>query len=189
MGIVLSLTPLSGGVARSPLGAGWVSVVDLGEVGRARKLGLRWRVRGGAARGFAGDSEVVQNLAYGVWLCDRGQDLHPPIALRAATKVFKAVAIVGGHTHIRVHIETGHLRESLAHDRGLGILASTSQAQYATASARTRRNQALHGGIGQKVEGQLLVLVIPRELPQVAGTWRLEAGGWKMQTEHPRSPA
>jgi len=36
------------GADRSPLGLA-VSVVDLGEVGRARKLGLRRRSRGGAA--------------------------------------------------------------------------------------------------------------------------------------------
>jgi hypothetical protein len=60
-----------------------------------------------------------------------------------------------------MHIETGDLRASLAYDCGLGILAGASQAQYATASARTRRDQALHGGIGQMVEGQLLVLVFP----------------------------
>ena len=56
----------------SPLGAGRVSVVDLGEVGRARKLGLRRRASGGAARGFAGDFEVIQNFAYRFWLRDRG---------------------------------------------------------------------------------------------------------------------
>ena len=56
------------GPGSSPLGAGRVSVVDLGEVGRARKLGLwRW-ARGGAGQGLAGDSEVVQNLAYRFWL-------------------------------------------------------------------------------------------------------------------------
>ena len=58
MGIGLSRAALWGR-GQSPLGAGRVSVVDLGEVGRARKLGLRRRARGGAARGFAGDSEVV----------------------------------------------------------------------------------------------------------------------------------
>jgi hypothetical protein len=58
-----------------------------------------------------------------------------------------------------VHIETGDLGVSLAHDRGLGSLAGTSQAQYATASARTRRDQPLPGGIGQMVESQLLVFV------------------------------
>jgi hypothetical protein len=62
MGIGLSLAPPSG-PGSSPLGAGRVSVVDLGEVGRARKLalrrrrsrvvarrggeGLRWEFRGG----------------------------------------------------------------------------------------------------------------------------------------------
>jgi len=51
---------------------------------------------------------------------------------------------------------------------GLGILAGTSQTQYAAASARTSRDQPLHGGIGQMVEGQLLVLAFPRELSQVA---------------------
>ena len=71
MGIGLSRAALWGR-GQSPLGAGRVSVVDFGEVSRPRKLALRWRSRGGAARGFAGDSEVVQNLAYGVWLRDRG---------------------------------------------------------------------------------------------------------------------
>ena len=52
------------GPGSSPLGAGRASVVDLGKVGRARKLGLRWRARSGAAWGFAGDSEVVQNFEY-----------------------------------------------------------------------------------------------------------------------------
>ena len=60
------------GSRKSPRGSGRVSVVDLGEVGRARRLGLRRWVRGGAAGGFAGDSEVVQNLAYRFWLCDCG---------------------------------------------------------------------------------------------------------------------
>ena len=50
---------------------------------------------------------------------------------QVATKVFEAIAIVGAHAHIRVHIETGDLCASLAYDRGLGILAGTSQAQYA----------------------------------------------------------
>ena len=77
--------------------------------------------------------------------------------------------IAAAHAHIRVHIETGDLRASLAYDCGLGVRTSTSQAQHATASARTRRDQSLHGGIGQMAEGQLLVLVFPRELPQVAG--------------------
>ena len=82
--------------------------------------------------------------------------------------MLEAIAVIGTHAHVRVHIETGHLRASLAYDRGLGILAGTSQAQYAAASARTRREKALHGGIGQMVEGHLLVLVLPPELPQVA---------------------
>ncbi len=75
------------GSGQSPLGAGRVSVVDLGEVGRARKLGPRRRSRGGATRGFAGDSEMDQNLAYRFWLCDRCQDLHAPVALRACQRV------------------------------------------------------------------------------------------------------
>jgi hypothetical protein len=50
-----------------------------------------------------------------------------------------------------MHIETGDFRASLAHDRGLGVLAGTSQAHNPTASARTSRDQALHGGIGQMV--------------------------------------
>jgi len=36
--------------------------------------------------------------------------------------------------------------EHRAYDRGLGVLAGTSQAQHATASAWTSRDQALHGG-------------------------------------------
>jgi hypothetical protein len=75
------------GAAQSPLGAGRVSVVDLDDVGRARKLGLRRRSRGGATRGFAGNSEVVQNPAYRFWLRHRGQDLHAPLALRACGSV------------------------------------------------------------------------------------------------------
>jgi hypothetical protein len=67
--------------------------------------------------------------------------------------MFQAVAIVGAHAHVGVYVETSDLRASLAYDCGLGILAGTSQAQYATASARTSRDQALHGGIGQMVEG------------------------------------
>jgi hypothetical protein len=59
-----------------------------------------------------------------------------------------------------MHIETGDLRASLAYDCGLGILAGTSQAQYAATSARGGCDQALHGGIGQMLEGQLLVLVL-----------------------------
>ena len=86
MGIGLFLASPSG-LDRSPLGAGRISVVDLVEVGRARKLALRRRSRGGAARGFAGYSEVVQNFAYGVWLCDRDKDLHTPLALRARQRV------------------------------------------------------------------------------------------------------
>ena len=49
-----------------------------------------------------------------------------------------------------------------------GILAGTSQAQYATAASWPRRDQALHGGIGQVVEGQLVVLVFPGEPLHVA---------------------
>ena len=86
MGIGLSRAALWGR-GQSPLGAGRVSVVDFGEVSRPRKLALRWRSRGGAARGFAGDSEVVQNFAYGVWLRDRSQDLHAAMALRACQRV------------------------------------------------------------------------------------------------------
>jgi hypothetical protein len=57
-----------------------------------------------------------------------------------------------------MYIKIGDFRTSLAHDRGLGILAGTSQAQYAATSAWTGRHQALQGGIGQMVEGYLLVL-------------------------------
>jgi hypothetical protein len=64
-----------------------------------------------------------------------------------------------------MHVETGNLRASLAYDCGFGILSGAAQAQYAAASARARRNQALHGGIGQMVEGQLVVLVFPCEPP------------------------
>ncbi len=70
--------------------------------------------------------------------------------------MFEAVAIVGTHAYVRVHIETRDLRASLAYDCGLGILAATSQTQHAAASARPRRDQALHGGIGQMVECQLV---------------------------------
>jgi hypothetical protein len=59
--------------------------------------------------------------------------------------MFEAVAIIGAHAHVGMHVETGDLRASLAHDRSLGVLAGTSQAQHATASARTPRDQALHG--------------------------------------------
>ena len=82
--------------------------------------------------------------------------------------MFQANAIVGTHAHVRMHVETGDLRASLAYDRGLGILAGASQPQYAATSARPRRDQSLPRGIGQMVEGQLLVLVFPRELPQAA---------------------
>ena len=67
--------------------------------------------------------------------------------------MLEAIAVIGTHAHVRVHIETGHLRASLAYDRGLGILACTAQAQYAAASTRARRDQSLYGGIGQMVEG------------------------------------
>jgi hypothetical protein len=60
-----------------------------------------------------------------------------------ATQVFEAVAIVGAHAHVGVHVETGDLRASLAHDRSLGILADASQTRYAAASARPRRDQAI----------------------------------------------
>jgi hypothetical protein len=82
--------------------------------------------------------------------------------------VLEAVSIFGTHAHVGVHVETGDIRASLAYDRGLGVLGGTSQTQHAAASARTSRDQPLHGGIGQMVEGQLLVLVFPSELPQVA---------------------
>jgi hypothetical protein len=87
---------------------------------------------------------------------------------KIAAQVLEAVAVIRAYANVRVNIETGDLRASFTYDRGLGILAGTSQTQYATASARTSRDQALHGGIGQMVEGQLLVLVFPREPPQVA---------------------
>src|ERR1039457_5450771 len=61
--------------------------IDLGEVGRARKLGLRRGARGGAGRGFAGNSEVVENLAYRLGFSDGGQNLHAPLALRACQRV------------------------------------------------------------------------------------------------------
>ena len=81
--------------------------------------------------------------------------------------MLEAIAVIGTHAHVGVHVETGDVCASLAHDRDLSVLAGTSQMQYATASARPSRDQPLHGGIGQMVEGQL-VLVFPRELPQVA---------------------
>jgi hypothetical protein len=94
-----------------------------------------------------------------------GQFLQPVVrdgwSGKVSAQVFEAVAVVGTHANVGVHIETGDLRASLARDRGLGVLAGTSQAQYATASARTSRDQTLHGGIGQMVEGHLLVLVFP----------------------------
>jgi hypothetical protein len=62
-----------------------------------------------------------------------------------------------------MHVEPGDLRAALAYDHGLGSLSGTSQAQYAAPSAQPRRDQALHGGIGQMVEGQLLVFVFPRD--------------------------
>jgi hypothetical protein len=65
------------------------------------------------------------------------------------------------HANIRVHIECADLRASLAYDRSLGILAGASQAQHAAASARARRDQPLYRGIGQRVEGLLLVHVFP----------------------------
>ena len=68
-------------------------------------------------------------------------------------------AFTESHLHVGVNIETGDFRASFSYDRGLGILAGASQTQYAAASARTSRDQPLHGGIGQMVEGQLLVLV------------------------------
>jgi diguanylate cyclase (GGDEF)-like protein len=45
-----------------------------------------------------------------------------------------------------VHVETGDVCASLAHDCGLGIFAGASQAQHATASARTGRDQPRYGG-------------------------------------------
>ncbi len=71
--------------------------------------------------------------------------------------MFQTIAVIGIHAHVGVEVETGNLGAPLAYDRGLGILASAAQAQYTTASARTRRDQTLHGGIGQAVEGQLLI--------------------------------
>ncbi len=56
-----------------------------------------------------------------------------------------------------------------ANDRdGLGVFAGTSQAQHATTSVWASRDQSLDRGIGQMVEGQLVVLIFPGELPQVA---------------------
>jgi hypothetical protein len=82
--------------------------------------------------------------------------------------MFEALAVIGTHAHVGVHVETGDVCASFAYDCGHGILAGDSQAQHAAASARTSRDQALHRGIGQIVEGQLLILVFPREPPQVA---------------------
>jgi hypothetical protein len=87
---------------------------------------------------------------------------------QVSAEMFKAVAVTGTHAHVGMHIETGDVCAPFAYDRGLGVLAGASQAQHATASAWTSRDQALHGGIGQMVEGQLLVLVFPRDLPQIA---------------------
>jgi hypothetical protein len=70
--------------------------------------------------------------------------------------IVRTNAILPSPNRIR-NVETGDLRASLAYDCGLGILAGTSQTQYAAASARTRRDQALHGGMSQMVEGQLLI--------------------------------
>ena len=50
--------------------------------------------------------------------------------------MFEAVAVIGTHADVGMHIETGDFRASLAYDCGLGILAGTSQTQYAAASAR-----------------------------------------------------
>jgi hypothetical protein len=85
--------------------------------------------------------------------------------------VFKAVAVIGAHAHVGVHVEAGDVCAPLADDRGLGILAGASQAQHTAASARTCRDQALHGGIGQMVESHLPVLVFPSELPCEQAIW------------------
>jgi len=86
-----------------------------------------------------------------------GQFLQTVVGNRRSGKVsaqmFQADAVVGTHAHIRVNIETGDLRTSFTYDCGVGFLAGAAQAQYAAASARTRRDQPLHGGIGQMVEG------------------------------------
>ena len=63
--------------------------------------------------------------------------------------IVRTNAILPSPNRIR-NVETGDLRVSLAYDCGLGILAGTSQTQYAAASARTRRDQALHGGMSQR---------------------------------------
>jgi hypothetical protein len=41
-------------------------------------------------------------------------------------QMFDAAAVIGTHTHVGVHVETGDLRASFAYDRGPGILAGTS---------------------------------------------------------------
>ena len=42
---------------------------------------------------------------------------------QVSAEMLEAVAVIGTHAHVRVNIETGDLRASLAYDRGLGILA------------------------------------------------------------------
>ena len=118
-----------------------------------------------APRGFAAPVAISPNLLEAKGKSTVRQFLQTIIGNRrpgqVAAQVFKANAVIGPHAHVGMHIETGDLRASLAYDRGLGILAGTSQTQYAATSARTSRDQALHGGIGQMVEGQLLIFVFP----------------------------
>ena len=66
------------GAGQLPLRAGRVGVVDLGEVVRVRKFGLgRWAC-GGAARGFAGDSQRFERRSACSWRTRQMTEQHRP---------------------------------------------------------------------------------------------------------------
>ncbi len=45
---------------------------------------------------------------------------------KVSAQMFEAVAVVGAHAHVGVHVETGHICTSLAYDGRLGMFAGTS---------------------------------------------------------------
>jgi hypothetical protein len=155
--------PTLGVSDRSPLGAGRVSVVDLGEVWHARKLGLRRWARGGRARGFTGDSEVVQDLAHGFRLDDGGQDLRAPTTLRT------------GQTGQRVCHEHAFQKKAQGSRLSLGILVRSmswdSPGPTLPVPAKSAPTASGEGGVGS---------VAPPwrdPWPQVRGCRDIERGG------------
>jgi len=95
--------------------------------------------RGGSARGFAGDSEVVQNLACRFWLGDRSQDLHAAMALRTCQRVC--------HEHARGNGARTRLHRRARGCDGLLVVAWKAPAEVLGNEAISVANKTQHSAL------------------------------------------